>query len=75
MASPAGQVAVMKTIMCHGDSNTWGCIPLAGPQPPRRYGQAQRWPGVLRRELGDGYWIVIVLASDLISGSALSPPP
>jgi hypothetical protein len=48
-------------------------------------GQAQRWPGVLRRELGDGYWIVeeglngllldMVLASDLISGSALSLPP
>jgi lysophospholipase L1-like esterase len=58
MALPAGQAAVMKTIMCYGDSNTWGCIPLAGPQPPRRYGPAQRWPGVLRRELGDGYWIV-----------------
>ena len=55
---PAGQVAVVKTIMCYGDSNTWGCIPLTGPQPPRRYGPAQRWPGVLRRELGDGYWIV-----------------
>ena len=58
MALPAGQTTVMKTIMCYGDSNTWGCIPLAGPQPPRRYGPAQRWPGVLRRELGDGYWIV-----------------
>jgi lysophospholipase L1-like esterase len=50
--------AVVKTIMCYGDSNTWGCIPLTGLQPPRRYAPAQRWPGVLRRELGDGYWIV-----------------
>ena len=85
MALPAGQAAAMRTIMCYGDSNTWGCIPLTGPQPPRRYGPAQRWPGVLRRELGDGYWIVeeglngllldMVLASDLISGSALSLPP
>jgi lysophospholipase L1-like esterase len=58
MALPAGQAALMKTIMCFGDSNTWGCIPLTGPQPPRRYGPAQRWPGVLRRELGDGHWIV-----------------
>jgi lysophospholipase L1-like esterase len=48
----------VKTIMCYGDSNTWGCIPLTGPQPPRRYAPAQRWPGVLRRELDDGYWIV-----------------
>jgi len=58
MALPAGQAAAMKTIMCYGDSNTWGCIPLTGQQPPRRYGPAQRWPGVLRRELGDGHWIV-----------------
>jgi lysophospholipase L1-like esterase len=58
MALPAGQAAVVKTILCYGDSNTWGCIPLTGPQPPRRYGPARRWPGVLRRELGDGYWIV-----------------
>jgi lysophospholipase L1-like esterase len=50
--------AAVKTIMCYGDSNTWGCIPLTGLEPPRRYGSAQRWPGVLRRELGDGYWIV-----------------
>ena len=48
----------MKTILCYGDSNTWGCIPLTGAQPPRRYGPAQRWPGVLRRELGDGFGIV-----------------
>jgi len=48
----------MKTILCYGDSNTWGCIPLTGAQPPRRYVPAQRWPGVLRRELGDGASIV-----------------
>jgi hypothetical protein len=41
-----------------GDSNTWGCIPLTAAHPPRRYGPPQRWPGVLRRELGDGFWVV-----------------
>jgi hypothetical protein len=35
-----------------------GLYPLSGAHPPRRYGPAQRWPGVLRRELGDGFWIV-----------------
>jgi lysophospholipase L1-like esterase len=35
-----------------------GLYPLTGLEPPRRYAPAQRWPGVLRRELGDGYWIV-----------------
>jgi lysophospholipase L1-like esterase len=48
----------MKSILCYGDSNTWGCIPLPGPDPASRFPPATRWPGVLRRELGDGYWIV-----------------
>jgi lysophospholipase L1-like esterase len=48
----------MKNILCYGDSNTWGCIPLEGPEPARRFPPAVRWPGVLRRELGDDYWIV-----------------
>ena len=48
----------MKSILCYGDSNTWGCIPLPGLDPASRFPPATRWPGVLRRELGDGYWIV-----------------
>jgi lysophospholipase L1-like esterase len=48
----------MKSILCYGDSNTWGCIPLHGPDPARRFPPDTRWPGVLRRELGDGYWVV-----------------
>jgi lysophospholipase L1-like esterase len=48
----------MPNILCYGDSNTWGCIPLPGPEPARRFPPDTRWPGVLRRELGDGYWIV-----------------
>ena len=48
----------MKSILCYGDSNTWGCIPLQGPDPARRFPPGTRWPGVLRRELGDGYWVV-----------------
>ena len=48
----------MKNILCFGDSNTWGCVPLEGPVPARRFPPATRWPGVLRRELGDGYWVV-----------------
>ncbi len=48
----------MKSILCFGDSNTWGCVPLEGPVPSRRFPPATRWPGVLRSELGDGYWVV-----------------
>lgn len=44
----------MKTILCYGDSNTWGFNPATQARFPRNV----RWPGVLRRELGDGYEIV-----------------
>jgi hypothetical protein len=37
----------VPTILCYGDSNTWGCHPASGA----RLGRDQRWPGVLRRLL------------------------
>lgn len=48
----------MKNVLCYGDSNTWGCIPVTGSEPPRRLPPDDRWPGVLRRELGSDYWVV-----------------
>jgi lysophospholipase L1-like esterase len=48
----------VTTILCYGDSNTWGCIPLVGDEDARRYDPGERWPGVLRRELGGGYSVV-----------------
>lgn len=44
----------MKTILCYGDSNTWGHDPRNGLRLPRE----QRWPGVLRQSLGLGYEII-----------------
>lgn len=44
----------MKAILCYGDSNTWGHIPGTG----ERYSPDIRWPGVLQKELGDGYKII-----------------
>ncbi len=38
----------MKTILCFGDSNTYGYEPGAG----RRYDPEVRWTGVLQKELG-----------------------
>jgi lysophospholipase L1-like esterase len=43
-----------KTILCFGDSNTWGYNPVT----QARYPRDERWPGVLRRELGDGYLVI-----------------
>lgn len=48
----------MKTILCFGDSNTWGCAPIASPAGLVRYGPDVRWGSILRAALGDGYWVV-----------------
>ncbi len=48
----------MKTILCYGDSNTWGSKPLVRPGENRRYGLRERWPGVLRDQLGADYWVI-----------------
>ena len=37
----------MKTILCFGDSNTWGYTPETG----LRYSFEERWPGVLQGQL------------------------
>jgi lysophospholipase L1-like esterase len=44
----------MKTIICFGDSNTWG----ADPQQGRRFNMQQRWPGVLRNMLGADFLVI-----------------
>lgn len=43
-----------KTILCYGDSNTYGYDPMDG----MRYPEDVRWTGVLRETLGDGYRII-----------------
>jgi len=48
----------MRQVLCYGDSNTWGCVPLSGTDVPTRFEPDERWPGVLRRELGAGWWVV-----------------
>ncbi len=44
----------MIHILCYGDSNTWGRKPVEDARFPLDV----RWPGVLRKELGDGYWVI-----------------
>ena len=44
----------MKTILCYGDSNTWGRNPVGGS----RFAKDMCWPGVLRQELGEGYDVI-----------------
>lgn len=44
----------MKTILCYGDSNTWGYTPSTGV----RYAPDVRWTGVLQRLLGGSYRVL-----------------
>jgi lysophospholipase L1-like esterase len=44
----------VKTILCFGDSNTWGSNPTTGD----RYAPDVRWPGVLRATLGSEYEVI-----------------
>ena len=44
----------MKTILCYGDSNTWGY----NPRLKSRYSKDERWTGALRKQLGEGYFVI-----------------
>jgi lysophospholipase L1-like esterase len=44
----------MYSVLCYGDSNTWGFVPGSGG----RYPLEVRWTGVLQRELGDRYRVI-----------------
>jgi lysophospholipase L1-like esterase len=55
----------MKTILCYGDSNTHGALPidfdlLETPFISSRYRlpREKRWTGILQRELGSGYYVI-----------------
>ncbi len=44
----------MKSLLCFGDSNTWGYVPGTG----RRYARHERWPGVLQAALGADFYVI-----------------
>lgn len=44
----------MKTILCYGDSNTWGSDPETGQRLPPDV----RWTGVMRLALGEGFTVI-----------------
>src|SRR5207302_5829797 len=46
--------ALMRTLLCFGDSNTWGYDPESGTET-RRFPRDVRWPGRLARALGNDW--------------------
>lgn len=49
-----------QSILCFGDSNTWGYVPSDEDHalPPKRYARNERWPGLLQQLLGDDYYVI-----------------
>jgi lysophospholipase L1-like esterase len=45
----------MKTLVCFGDSNTWGYVPGSGGA---RFPRHERWPVILQRELGEDWEVI-----------------
>lgn len=44
----------MKTILCFGDSNTYGLM----PDSVGRYPREERWTGIIQEKLGKDYYII-----------------
>jgi lysophospholipase L1-like esterase len=53
----------MRTILCYGDSNTYGTAPMQHLEDDRRFGPGgtaggERWVSVMRAQLGAEWWVV-----------------
>lgn len=68
----------MKTILCYGDSNTWGFVPCAENYQAdckKRYSRDIRWPGLLQKLLGSSYYVIEEgLNSRTTNVNHLTPP-
>lgn len=52
---------MQKTILCYGDSNTWGFVPGSANYETmymERYARNERWPGLLQQHLGDQFYVI-----------------
>lgn len=48
----------MKTVLCFGDSNTYGTPPMERLGEDRRFGLDTRWPRIMAAALGAGWHLV-----------------
>jgi lysophospholipase L1-like esterase len=48
----------MPTILCYGDSNTHGAVPMRAFTDGGRFGHGERWVSVMRQTLGADWWVV-----------------
>ncbi|RYG86825.1 MAG: hydrolase [Alphaproteobacteria bacterium] len=48
----------VRTVLCFGDSNTYGAVPTLARTGRHRYAPDRRWPGIMRRQLGAGWEVI-----------------
>lgn len=51
-----------RTILCNGDSNTFGTIPMANLGDGGHFARGERWPHVVASALGDGAGQVVAVS-------------
>jgi lysophospholipase L1-like esterase len=51
-------VTRLRTILCFGDSNTYGAVPTLAVAGRHRFAPGRRWTGILRRLLGSDWEVV-----------------
>lgn len=69
-------MARIRTVLCFGDSNTYGAVPTLARVGRHRFAPDRRWPGILRKKLGAGWHVIeeghpsrTTLRDDPIEGS------
>jgi len=48
----------MSAILCYGDSNTWGMVPMASLTSAARHAWMDRWPSVVQNRLGASVTVI-----------------
>lgn len=51
-------MTTLRTLLCFGDSNTHGTLPMRSRDDARRLGRRERWPGVLQAALGPDWHVI-----------------
>lgn len=49
---------MLRTLVCYGDSNTFGMMPFACPTQNHRWPARQRWPNRLQQHLGPTWHVI-----------------
>ena len=65
-----------RTILCYGDSNTWGYVPQSDHTLAKaRYPRALRWPGILQDLLGNTFHVIEEGLNSRTTNIDYAPPP